>query len=151
MAPAPPLAENGQRPSGGLRNGLGWHLLFLHTGRAMIPARSLPVAAVILFTCGPILAATTLAADDAAESACHQKDTTVAIMDCLDGLTAQWDTRLNAAYQAALKASESPAREDALIRAERAWLAYRKCNCAAGMTLRKERSERSPGPIACWA
>ena len=69
------------------------------------------------------------AADDPAAAACHQKDTTVAIMDCLNGLAAQWDKRLNAAYQVALKASESAARKDALIRAERAWLAYRKANC----------------------
>ncbi len=69
------------------------------------------------------------AADDPAADACHQKDTTVAIMDCLDGVTAQWDKRLNAAYQAALKASESAARKEALIRAERAWLAFRSANC----------------------
>jgi uncharacterized protein YecT (DUF1311 family) len=69
------------------------------------------------------------AADDPAETACHNKDTTVAIMDCLGGLAGKWDKRLNAAYQAALKASESPARKDALIGAERAWLAYRKANC----------------------
>lgn len=70
-----------------------------------------------------------LAADDPAADACHRKDTTVAIMDCLNGLTAQWDKRLNAAYQAALKASESPARKNGLVRAERAWLAFRTANC----------------------
>ena len=69
------------------------------------------------------------AVDDPAAAACHPKDTTVAIVDCLDGLAAQSDKRPNAAYQAALKASESPARKDALIRAERAWLAYRQANC----------------------
>jgi len=75
------------------------------------------------------LPAVAQAADDPAAEACHRKDTTVAIMDCLNGLTAQWDKRLNAAYQAALKASESQTRKEALIRAERAWLAFRTANC----------------------
>ena len=56
-----------------------------------------------------VLPGLALAADDPAADACHQKDTTVAVMDCLNGLTAQWDKRLNAGYQAALKASESEA------------------------------------------
>jgi uncharacterized protein YecT (DUF1311 family) len=69
------------------------------------------------------------AADDPAETACHQRETTVGIMDCLVALSGQWDKRLNAAYQAALKDSESDARKQALIRAERAWIAYRQANC----------------------
>ncbi|SER09442.1 Uncharacterized conserved protein YecT, DUF1311 family [Faunimonas pinastri] len=68
-------------------------------------------------------------AGDPAETACHQKDTTVAIVDCFEGLTEHWDKRLNTAYKAALKASESPARKDALIQAERDWVSYRKANC----------------------
>ena len=39
------------------------------------------------------------------------------------------DKRLNAGYQAALKASESAARRDGLVHAERAWLAFRSANC----------------------
>ena len=69
-----------------------------------------------------------LAADDPAVDGCHQKDTTIAIMDCVNGLTAQWDKRLNTAYQAALKASESAARKDGLVR-RKAWLAFRSANC----------------------
>ena len=83
-------------------------------------------ASAFLCLARPGLAA---AADDPAETACRQKDTTVAIMDCLQGVAGQWDKRLNTAYQAALKASESQARKEALIRAERAWLAYRNANC----------------------
>jgi uncharacterized protein YecT (DUF1311 family) len=63
------------------------------------------------------------------ETVCHQQQTTVGIMYCLNDLAGQWDKRLNTAYQAALKASESDARRQALVRAERAWLAYRTANC----------------------
>lgn len=69
------------------------------------------------------------AADDPAETACHQKESTVDISDCLQKLTGQWDKRLNKAYQAALKASENDARKSGLLQAERAWLAFRKANC----------------------
>ncbi len=67
------------------------------------------------------------AADE--EAACHQKDDTVSIMTCIEGITGQWDKRLNTAYRGVLKASESDARKQALIHAERAWLAYRAANC----------------------
>jgi uncharacterized protein YecT (DUF1311 family) len=76
-----------------------------------------------------VLPGLALAAEDSAAEACHQKGTTVAIMECLNGLTAQWDKRLNTGYQAALKASESAVRKDGLVRAERAWLAFRTANC----------------------
>jgi uncharacterized protein YecT (DUF1311 family) len=79
--------------------------------------------------CLVLLPGLALAADDPTADACHQRDTTIAIMDCVNGLTAQWDKRLNTAYQAALKASESAARKDGLVRAERAWLAFRSANC----------------------
>ena len=98
--------------------------------------------------CLVLLPGLALAADDPAGDACHQKDTTIAIMDCVNGLTAQWDKRLNTAYQAALKASESAARKDGLVRAERAWLAFR-WQTAAGMTRRKAPSAKSPEPTAC--
>ncbi|HEX4171904.1 MAG TPA: lysozyme inhibitor LprI family protein [Acetobacteraceae bacterium] len=87
-----------------------------------------PVLVALLLAAG--LPGAGWAADDPAEAACHLKDTTIAISDCLQGLTGQWDKRLNAAYQTALKASENDARKNALIRAERAWLAFRTANCA---------------------
>ena len=70
-----------------------------------------------------------LAADDPAKIVCHQRETTVDIMECLNGLTVQWDKRLNTVYQGALEASESGDRHTALAQAERAWLAFRKDNC----------------------
>ena len=96
-----------------------------------------------------VLPGLALAADDPAADACHQKDTTVAIMDCLNGLTAQWDKRLNAGYQAALKASESAARRDGLSTRKGLGSPSGR-QTAAGMTHRKARSGKSPEPTACW-
>jgi uncharacterized protein YecT (DUF1311 family) len=69
------------------------------------------------------------AQDDKAIAACHNQQSTLAIVDCLDKLTAQWDKRLNAVYQKALK-SVDPSGVPALRAAERAWLEYRKQRCS---------------------
>ena len=69
------------------------------------------------------------AQDDAENDACHHRQTTLDIVQCLAGLTAKWDTRLNAAYKAAMNASESAERKAALVRAEVAWIKYRDENC----------------------
>ncbi len=88
-------------------------------------SRALTVAALLWLA----LPALGRAADDPAENACHNKDTTVDIVECLNGLTGRWDKRLNQAYQNALKASESAPRKVSLLRAERAWLQFRSENC----------------------
>jgi len=90
-----------------------------------VPPLRAALAAAVLWLVLPVSAR----AAGPAETACHDKQTTVAIMDCLNGLAGQWDKRLNTAYHAVLNASESPTRKDALIRAERAWLTYRQANC----------------------
>jgi uncharacterized protein YecT (DUF1311 family) len=83
--------------------------------------------ALILATCLPTVG---LAADDdPAETACRQKESDNDIAGCLQRLTGQWDKRLNAAYQTTLKASDDEAQKSALLRAERAWLAFRTANC----------------------
>ena len=41
----------------------------------------------------------------------------------------RWDSRLNQGYKAAMAASESDGRKASLVKAERAWLAYRTENC----------------------
>jgi uncharacterized protein YecT (DUF1311 family) len=69
------------------------------------------------------------AADDPDEASCHQKDSTIEISTCLVGLIPRWDARLNQAYKAALAASESDVRKASLVKAERAWLAFRTENC----------------------
>jgi uncharacterized protein YecT (DUF1311 family) len=86
-------------------------------------------AVVLALVLAASLPAVGRGAEDPAETACHQKESTVDISDCLQGLTGQWDKRLNAAYQRVLKASEDSARKNALVRAERAWLAFRTANC----------------------
>jgi uncharacterized protein YecT (DUF1311 family) len=67
-------------------------------------------------------------ADDKAIEACGDKSTTADIVECLDQLTQAWDTKLNAAYRAALKTVD-PEGVTALRAAERAWLAFRDQRC----------------------
>ena len=68
------------------------------------------------------------AQDDGAIEACHNLQSTVDIVDCLSKVNTQWDKRLNAAYQKALKSVDA-AGIPALRAAERAWLEYRKQRC----------------------
>jgi uncharacterized protein YecT (DUF1311 family) len=68
-------------------------------------------------------------AQDAENEACHHRPTTIDIVQCLDGLTAKWDKRLNDAYRAAMNASENEVRKASLVRAEVAWIKYRDENC----------------------
>ena len=68
------------------------------------------------------------AQDNGAIEACHNKVSTTEIVGCLDGLTAQWDKRLNAAYRVAIKGADPNAVEP-LRASERAWLEYRKQRC----------------------
>ena len=90
-----------------------------------------------------------LAADDPAEIVCHQRETTVDIMECLNGLTVQWDKRLNTVYQGALEASELGDRHTALAQAERAWRLRSGRTTAGGAVRRKARSVRSREHSAC--
>jgi uncharacterized protein YecT (DUF1311 family) len=76
-----------------------------------------------------IVTSTAWAQDDKAIEACHNLPSTPAIVDCLDKANAQWDKRLNAAYQRALK-SVDPAGAPALRAAERVWLQYREQRCS---------------------
>lgn len=54
---------------------------------------------------------------------------TVDMVECLAGKAAQWDKKLNIAYQAALKAAASPKQRDQLRAAQRLWVQYRDANC----------------------
>ncbi len=89
------------------------------------------VALAAVFVSGVLLAGSARAqgGDDKAIEACHDKVSTVDIEDCLGTITAQWDKRLNAAYQAALKKAD-PAAVAPLRASERAWLEYRKQRCS---------------------
>lgn len=85
--------------------------------------------AALSCTLSMLVSTASRAQDDKAIAACHNEQSTSDIVDCLDKLTAQWDRRLNAAYQTALK-SVDPAGIPALRAAERAWLEYRKQRCS---------------------
>ncbi len=65
-------------------------------------------------------------AEDAPEPSCDGN--TFQMVECLKGKTAQWDKRLNAAYQKALK-DAVPAQRDPLRAAQRLWIRYRDANC----------------------
>ena len=91
------------------------------------PLRDLAVASavlIMLLAFGP----PARAQDERAIEACHNRTSTPDIVDCLDSLTAQWDKRLNAAYQVALKHAD-PDGIAPLRAAERAWLEFRKQRC----------------------
>jgi len=94
---------------------------------------SSPKITVCLITAALLLAGVLLpgaawSQDDRAIDACHDKQSTMDIVDCLEKLTAQWDKKLNAAYQAALKAADADA-VGPLRASERAWLEFRKQRC----------------------
>ncbi|HZX79938.1 MAG TPA: lysozyme inhibitor LprI family protein [Lysobacter sp.] len=73
------------------------------------------------------------AAADPAYSATHRQcmtradGVTASMVACITAEYRRVDARLNAAYRVALR--QRPDRRDALVRAERAWLAYRTANC----------------------
>ena len=53
---------------------------------------------------------------------------TFQMVECLKGKTAQWDKRLNIAYQKAVQDAQ-PAQRDQLRAAQRLWVQYRDANC----------------------
>lgn len=50
------------------------------------------------------------------------------IVNCVMAKTAQWDKRMNAAYQKAMKEDE-PKRQEQLRTAQRLWIQFRDANC----------------------
>jgi uncharacterized protein YecT (DUF1311 family) len=53
---------------------------------------------------------------------------TFQMVECLKAKTAQWDKRLNAAYQKAVQDAQ-PAQREQLRAAQRLWVQYRDANC----------------------
>jgi uncharacterized protein YecT (DUF1311 family) len=53
---------------------------------------------------------------------------TFQMLECLKAKTAQWDKRLNIAYQKAVQDAQ-PAQRDPLRTAQRLWIQYRDANC----------------------
>ena len=89
--------------------------------------RQVFVAIALILAALPVAAADVWTPDK--DGVCNQQTTTVAIMDCLGKRAKFWDGRLNVAYQEALKDADNPTHRDALVKAQRAWVAYRNANC----------------------
>jgi uncharacterized protein YecT (DUF1311 family) len=62
----------------------------------------------------------------AGEAACDGN--TYQMVECLKAKTAEWDKRLNVAYQKAVQDAQ-PAQRDQLRTAQRLWIQYRDANC----------------------
>jgi uncharacterized protein YecT (DUF1311 family) len=62
----------------------------------------------------------------AAEQSCD--GSTFQMVECLRAKTAQWDQRLNVAYQKAVQGAQ-PAQREQLRAAQRLWIQYRDANC----------------------
>jgi len=61
------------------------------------------------------------------ESSCD--GSTYQMVECLKAKTAQWDKRMNAAYQQALKDAAGDKQREQLRTAQRLWVQYRDANC----------------------
>ena len=67
-------------------------------------------------------------AGDEGEPAQNCEGNTFEIVECLKAQTAQWDKRMNLAYQKGLKDAGEKQREQ-LRAAQRLWIQYRDANC----------------------
>jgi uncharacterized protein YecT (DUF1311 family) len=75
-----------------------------------------------------IALATVAHAGDQADSDKSCDGNTFEMVECLKAKTAQWDKRMNIAYQQALKDAGNAQREP-LRAAQRLWIQYRDANC----------------------
>src|SRR5258708_979151 len=67
-------------------------------------------------------------AGDQADPAQSCDGNTLEMVECLKGKTAQWDKRMNVAYQQALQ-DAVPQQREQLRAAQRLWIQYRDANC----------------------
>jgi uncharacterized protein YecT (DUF1311 family) len=90
---------------------------------AMHPvSRALAVAATL------VLLPPAARAGDQGDPAKSCDGSTAEMVECVQGQTAQWDKRMNTAYQQALKDAGATQREQ-LRAAQRLWIQYRDANC----------------------
>lgn len=75
-----------------------------------------------------LLAPMAAGADDQVDPKACEGASTYEIVECLKSQTAQWDNRLNVAYQQAMKKA-APKQQDQLRAAQRLWIEYRNANC----------------------
>lgn len=64
---------------------------------------------------------------DAQYQQCNE-NSTLGIVECVMGLTKQWDKKLNTTYKAVMANSE-PEQQASLKAAQRLWIKYRDANC----------------------
>jgi uncharacterized protein YecT (DUF1311 family) len=83
--------------------------------------RMIVIAAIVL------VAPAARAGDKDAGAGCDGVSTPE-IVNCVMAKTAQWDKRMNAAYQKAMKDDE-PKRQEQLRTAQRLWIQFRDANC----------------------
>ena len=81
----------------------------------------------IVFFVATALSAIACAEVQAAEESCD--GSTYEMVECLKKKTAQWDARLNKAYQHALKQATSDRQSENLRAAQRLWVQFRYANC----------------------
>jgi uncharacterized protein YecT (DUF1311 family) len=74
-------------------------------------------------------AAVSVSAEEQAEPNKGCNGSTYEIVECQKAKLAVLDTRLNAAYQQALRDAQSPKQRDQLRAAQRLWVQYRDANC----------------------
>jgi uncharacterized protein YecT (DUF1311 family) len=82
---------------------------------------------LILSTAFSVLLPAAYARDPGEPKSCDGMSTPD-IVECVNFKTAQWDKRMNAAYQRALKEGEAP-RQEQLRTAQRLWIQFRDANC----------------------
>jgi uncharacterized protein YecT (DUF1311 family) len=83
---------------------------------------------ILIATAGILLLAPVARAGDQGDPAPSCDGSTYQMVECLKAKTAQWDKRLNIAYQQAMKDAGSRQR-DQLRTAQRLWIQYRDANC----------------------
>ncbi len=86
-------------------------------------------ARIVVVAAAALIGAAAFAfAEELADTEPHCDGSTYEIVECLKAQTAQWDKRLNAAYQKALKDAEGKQLEQLRV-AQRLWVQYRDANC----------------------
>lgn len=82
-----------------------------------------------LFAAAFIIAASPAHAGDQGDGEPSCDGSTYQMVECLKARTAQWDKRMNAAYQQALKDAAGDKQREQLRTAQRLWIQYRDANC----------------------
>lgn len=123
------------------------------------PAQELAVDPATVEACfaGAAFEETEPACIGAAAGACQARPggaTTIGIVECVAAETAAWDAILNREYRAARAALDGPGGAgidtgQALLEAQRAWIAFRDAECALTYALLQDGTIRSPAAAYC--